>query len=198
MTPDGIIAYCQMQLGNIDTQLNGLVQEQYKQIQEQQTVAKLKSALEQFGNKGPQTGADMDQCVAAFNQAIDSLPEGDPLRTDLQGRRDAMENKYGYQPPTSAPITTPSVNAAPAVSEGPFYYKGVVTGGSQLTAAPTDGQWQGTIDDVGGIASTLSSNSQIQMLQISNLSSAQQTAVEQAINMLNKLDGTLTDIAKNA
>jgi hypothetical protein len=203
MSPDGIIAYCQMQLGNIGDQLNGLVQQQYTQVQEQKAISTLKSALEQFGTKGPTNGQEMDQCIAAYNQAINSLPEGDPLRTELQGKCDTMKNKYGYQPATEMPLTTPNATSSSLTSQAPGtsifrYGNGLVTGSSQLTAPPTDGQWQGTIDDVGGIATTLSSNSQIQMLQISNLASAQQTAVEQAINMLNKMDGTLTDIAKNA
>jgi hypothetical protein len=203
MSPDALIAYCQMQLGNINGQLSDLIKQQSVQVQEQKVINTLKGALEQFGSKGPQSPQEMQTCVGAFNTAIDGLPEGDSLRAELQGQRDAMESKYGFgvvavSTPLSTGITPLTGIIASVVDQLHPGTRSVSGEKLQLTTPPQDGQWQGTIDTVGTLSTTIASDSQIQMLQISSLSSAQQTAVEQAISMLNKQDSTLNDIAKNA
>ena len=180
LSPDAIIGFCESQLNNYGGQLTDLINSQKQQMADQQTVGTLKSQLEQIGT--PKSGADLQSAYNDYQTAINALPAGDPVRNQLTAACASMCTTCNFNP-----------NQASVTTQGPF--QGI---GAGIFIAPSESQWQGTVDAVGQISDNINSNSQIQMLKINQLSSMDQTAVEQAIQLMSKTDSTLLDEAKNA
>ncbi len=220
LSPDALLAYCEMQLDNYGGQISDLMKEQQQQLADQGIVNNLKSQLEQLG--APSDAAHMQTAVQDFQDAINQLPDGDPVKAQLQQECQSMCSQYGYS--AGPPLTANQekfVQAAFAYADNPNdssalqtlqamgYDPGLTdtldtaralqqSAQGTLSAAPTSDQWQGTVDDVANIGGNINSQAQIQMLQLQQLASYQQQAVEQAINLMSKEDSTLLDEAKNA
>jgi hypothetical protein len=212
MSPDALLAYCQMQLDDLDDQTASQMNLQEMQLQERTAVENVQTTLETFGTTGPTTGPQMDQCIAAFQTAIASLPTGDPMAAQLTSQMDQMTSKYGYQAAyTSLPATqsvaysgaaaqlhpdagTASGAAPPSTTGGasaqPTYHPSV------LTSPPTNDDWAGTTGALGNLADGIKSQSEIDMLTLQDLVSQRQQAVELATGMMTKEDETLEDGAK--
>ena len=204
LSPDAIIGFCEMQLNNYGAQISDLVSQQKQSMADQGVISNLKSQLEQQGK--PTNAKQMNQVYNDYQTALAQLPDGDPAKQQLQKACDDMCNTYGYTPPTPLNDTQVSqlqfdqkLGAVPIVGSAfqteAQQLRDQATVGT-LANPPSDAQWQGTVDDVGSVASNLNGQSQIQMLQLNQLSSMNQTAVEQAIQLVGKVDSTLLDEAK--
>ena len=78
--------------------------QQERQIQESQGVQSVQSTLSGFGTNGPQSQADLDKCVTAYQNAINALPPGDPTPRQLQTQLQSMaENTCGVTGQTLTP-----------------------------------------------------------------------------------------------
>ncbi|HKO52311.1 MAG TPA: hypothetical protein VJV79_31600 [Polyangiaceae bacterium] len=62
---------------------------------------------------------------------------------------------------------------------------------------PHDGEWKGTIDGLVKMQENIKSGSEIEMLQLQQLMSQRQTAVQLTTNMMSKMDQALDAIVKN-
>jgi hypothetical protein len=62
---------------------------------------------------------------------------------------------------------------------------------------PKDGEWKGTIDGLTKMEDDIKGGAEIEMLQLQQLMSQRQTAVQLTTNMLSKLDQTQDSIVKN-
>lgn len=62
---------------------------------------------------------------------------------------------------------------------------------------PKDGEWKGTIDGLNNITENIKSSSEIEMLQLQQLMSQRQTAVQLTTGMCSKMDQTTDSIVKN-
>lgn len=206
VSPDALLEYCSMQLQGLDSQMDTMMNAQQSQLQEQEAVQQVNTTLEQFGSTGPQTTADMQTCVQAYQTAIQSLPPGDPVAAQLQTQCNAMETTYGYTTP--APLSSSDQltlsNAQAVVAAGPSggmqYTMAMIevqslTGGN-LTHPPVNNEWQGTTDALSNLASDVKSNSEIQMLQLQDLVSQRQDVTEMTTQMMTTEDSTLLDEAK--
>jgi hypothetical protein len=219
MSPDGLLAYCEMQLNNYSGQISELMKQQRQSLADQGIVNQLKATLEQFGTKGPQDAAGMAKAYNAYQQAINALPDGDPVKAQLQQACAKMLSDYNYTPPGPLSpgdqaklnadlqyVNSPDDHSAPeagraaclALAKNEITQLQAQSTTGTLGNAPGDGQWGGTTDDVSSIAGNINSQSQLSMLQLQQLSSYQQQATELTINMMNKEDATLLDEAKNA
>ena len=220
LSPDALLAYCQMQLGALDTQIGNDMQQQQTQLQERTAVQQAQSALQQFGTTGPQTGADFQKCLDAIDQAAAGLPAGDPVAAQLQQFKQSIITQYGYKdqvpgqvdPGTSVyvmrtsnggagvsigrptNVLEPGGNAVVTATLVPPPTQVSLTG--VLTNPPQNGQWQGTTDALGNIADAIKSNSEIQMLSLQDLVSQRQQAVSLASGMMTSEDQTLQNEAK--
>jgi hypothetical protein len=95
LSPDALLEYCSTQMNGLDSQINSLMKQQETQLNQEQAVQTVQSTLDGFGSTGPTTGAEMQQCVDAFNTAIKDLGPNDPVAGQLQTQLSAMEAKYG-------------------------------------------------------------------------------------------------------
>jgi hypothetical protein len=182
MSPDALLAYCQMQLGGLDEEIKTQMDSQQSQLNQRKAVEKVQTVLESFGTQGPQNTDDMQKCVDAFQGAIGSLPPGDPMRAELQNQCDAMTQKYGYNP-----------GGQPNYDEELGY---VGTTPAYLANKPQNDEWKGTTDALGTLAGDIRSNAEIQMLTLQDLVSQRQQAVQLASGMMGKEDQTLESQAK--
>jgi len=62
---------------------------------------------------------------------------------------------------------------------------------------PKDGEWKGTLDGLTKMEDDIKGGAEIQMLQLQQLMSQRQTAVQLTTNMMSKLDQTQDSIVKN-
>jgi hypothetical protein len=62
---------------------------------------------------------------------------------------------------------------------------------------PDSNSWQGTTAAVGGLSDSINQDCQMQMLQLQQLASQQSNALELTTQLLQKVDSTALDIAKN-
>jgi hypothetical protein len=213
MSPDSLLAYCQMQLGDLDTQVNNQMTAQKTALREREAVESAQTALGRFGTAGPQKPEDMQKCVDALNSAIAQLPPGDPVAGQLSDFRDKMTTQYGYAPgrrltgaeelelsaaeteaagtygtladQQAARRASDDVNRLHAIEQGTF------------TRPNADNkEWQGTTDALNIISNDIKSSAEIQLLQLNNLVSQRQQAISLCSGMMSRTDQTLEDQAK--
>jgi hypothetical protein len=224
MSSDALLEYCQMQLGGLDGEVDNEMKGQELQLREREAVESAEHTINSFGTDGPQSGADMDKCVKALNDAIGSLPPGDPVAAQLQQYEKNITSNYGYSPaqPLTADQQAQLAQAQQVLAQptSPMYSR---DGGktysfgapdlmnasftvqqlqaeqtSQLTKPPNKDQkeWQGDMDALSNIADDVKSNAEIQMLKLQDLVSQRQQAVQLVSGMMSKTDQTLEDLAK--
>jgi hypothetical protein len=215
MSPDSLLAYCQIQLGDLDDQVTSQMNAQQLSLAERTAVQNVQTTFESFGDQGPSgpnAGDQMHTCVVAIQNAINQLPAGDPVAAQLQALGNQMVAQYGYEEHTTespAAAAAPLVNAAAAA----FAANASLVPGSapvtinaapvppptvsyELTKPPANDDWKGTTDAVGNLADNIKSNAEMQMLTLQDLVSQRQQVVELATGMMSKEDETLTDGAK--
>jgi hypothetical protein len=212
MSPDSLLAYCQIQLGDLDDQVTSQMDAQQTSLAERTEVQNVETTLESFGDQGPTNGVQMHTCVAAIQDAINQLPAGDPVATQLQALGNQMVSQYGYEEHTTqspAAAAAPLANAAVAAfaanaslvpGAAPVTINAAPvpppTVSYQLTNPPKNDDWKSTTDAVGNLADNIKSNAEMQMLTLQDLVSQRQQVVELATGMMSKEDETLTDGAK--
>ena len=190
LSPEMLLEYCGSMLNGLNGQIDDLMNQQKAQINEQQVLGNLQTALGQITSP-PASQSDMDSCVSAYQTAINALPPGDPVATQLQEQLSTFQGKYmgagtvtsdGLKAALKADPLDPSKIASDAVTDSATY--------------PSASQWAAITGQVGTVANNIQSGAKIQFLQLQDLCSQQQDAVEQATNMMSKEDQTLLDQAK--
>ncbi len=179
MSPDALLAYCQMQLGSLDDEMTTQIDAQNLALQQRTAVESVQTALESFGTAGPQTNGDLNKCTAAFDAAIAKLPAGDPVAAQLSAQEQQMTSKYTETPASALGVVS-----------------SVIPDSATLAKPPQNDDWQGTTQAVGNLSDDIKSGAEIQMLQLQDLVSQRQQAVEQATGMMTKENDTLDDAAK--
>jgi hypothetical protein len=192
LSPEALLAFLGERLNDIDTQIGDQMKQQTLMMRERQAVQAAQSALNLSGADGPTDGPAMSKVLDAFNQAIAQLDSTDPVSQQLSTFRDSMVTQYGYEPP-SAP--TPAGSPVSSGHGTPTTLP-VATAAPTLNKPPQAKDWQATGDALGNIADGIKSSSDIQMLQLQDLISQRQQAVELCNGMMGKEDQTLEDQAK--
>ena len=166
LTGDALLMYCQTRLQDLDGDIQSRMSDQKSALDRRQAIQTAQQVFKTFGDKGPQTQAEWDQCEAAIYAAQQALPPGDPGRGMLDDFRYAMEHQYCRD-----------------LAPDPHY--------------PHDGEWKGTIDGLGKMIEDIKGSAEIEMLQLQQLMSQRQTAVQLTTNMMSKMDQTQDAIVKN-
>jgi len=138
MSPDALLAYCQMQLEALDGEMKTQMNQQESALAQRTAVEGVESTLESFGDNGPQTVGDLQKCSQAFDAAIAKLPKGDPVAAQLAAQQADMNGKYGNHGKTSQLPTASLVNP------------------------PKNDEWKGTVDSASNLADGIKSDSEIQ------------------------------------
>jgi hypothetical protein len=205
LSPDAMLDYCQMQLSGLDGQIDGDIKQQETQLREREAVQKAQSVLSQYGTQGPQDPVAFQKCVDALDQAAASLPPGDTVAAQLQDFKENMCSQYGYDP---AKAPTPQqaqegaevnrlAQSSPTIIRPAMQQLANQLEGGGLDNPPQNNDWQGTTDALGNIADNIKSGAEIQMLQLQDLVSQRQQAVQLASGIMSKEDQTLEGIAKS-
>jgi hypothetical protein len=209
MSPDSLLAYCEMQLGDLDRQITTQMNAQKTALREREAVQSAQNVLGQFGTAGPQNAPDMQKCVTALDNAAAQLPESDPVRAQLADFRTQMCTQYGFksaqqlnQDKLSEPTIASDFQPPATASSHSFPNYAPVQPQAETTAVlgkkPDAGikEWQGTTDALAGIANDIKSNAEIEMLHLQDLVSQRQQAIQLCSGMMSKTDQTLEDQAK--
>jgi hypothetical protein len=224
LSADALLAYCQAQLGDLDSQIDKQMTNQKTALREREAVQSAQSILNQFGTVGPKSPDEMKQCVDALDNAIKQLPTNDPVVTKLADFRDQMTNHYHYV--AGRTLTDPEKlelsQAQAALKNGVVPLNIQVPGMGPLgeriqTSNPQDvidrltavqtgtftppekgtNEWQtGTTDALNNISTDIKSSADIQLLQLQDLVSQRQQAIQLCSGMMSKTDQTLEDQAK--
>jgi hypothetical protein len=214
VSPDMTLEYCAFQLNGIDGELATQMNDQNLQLAQREAVENAQDTLESFGTTGPQNVTDFQTCENAITKAAASLPPGDPVAAQLTQFGQQIAQQYGYTAPQAlTPQETQSLGTLMPLlngSDGPAGVAAAQVGAQMdgqgalvskylgsLTNKPANNDWQGTTDTLGTMADGIKSDSEIQMMQVQNLVSQQQQAVQMASGMLSTENQTLDDIAKN-
>lgn len=199
MSADGVLAYCQIQLGDLDTQIQSQMTSQETQLHERQAVQQVQTTLQSFGTQGPTDGPGMQKCVAAFDQAIAQLGSNDPIAQQLAQKRENMMTQYGYAlapqeasfgrsvsiGSTAVAWTEPTAPPLPSPPLKPV-----------LKNPPQNDEWQATTADLGNLVQNVKDNADIQMLTLQDLVSQRSQAVSLSDGIMTKIDQTLESQAK--
>jgi hypothetical protein len=192
LSPDALLEYCQSQLGGLDTEIKTSINHQNLELQEREAAETAQGVLEQFGDNGPPDGPGMQQCVAALDKAIASLPKGDPVAAQLADFEQKMTNKYGYLPDGKTPVEN-LVQPVGMLTGNPQL--GPSATGPTMISPPQNDQWKGTCSALDNIVGDIKSNAEIKMLSLQDLVSQRQQAVSLACSMMSKEDTSLEQLA---
>lgn len=213
LSPEALLAYCQQQLGGLDTEMKNSINQQNLELQEREAAESAQGVLESFGDNGPTGPGDMQKCVDAINQAISSLPAGDPVAAQLMKFETDMTSKYGFdagQP--GRPLTPAEQNELTTdqaiVNLGNFgagYEQALgrvrdlnkIQSGTSpsLAAPPQNNDWKGTCTTLDNLVGDIKSGAEIQMLSLQDLVSQRQQAVSLACSMMSKEDSSLEQLS---
>ncbi len=218
-SPDALLEYAATQLNNLGGQIDTLMAQQEQQINQSQAVQSVQTVLSQYAPNGPTNQTEYDQCVQAYQTAINNLPAGDPVAASLTTQLQSMESTCGQPGQTLTPDQAAQLASAQAtVAQGapPVSIPG--TGeinplvGLYMTAkeevssltsiqngtfsAPSTAQWAGVSSGLSNLNSSITSNTQLQMLNLQTVVSQEQQATEEATNMMTTENQTLLDQAK--
>jgi hypothetical protein len=216
LSPDALLTYCQSQLGSLDDEIKSDIKQQKTELDERHAAEQALSAMEQYGDNGPTKPEEMQKCVDAINQAIQSLPADDPVRAKLQADLQQVTSKYTFNSGSPAVPLTPeqqnelgiaTVNLGAAAADGvppnpsdtdTYNTLTKLQNGSPPTwdHAPANGEWKGLTATFSQDVDDIKSNAEIQMLQLQDLVSQRQQAVSLATGMMSKEDQSLEQLAR--
>ena len=221
VSADSLLAYCQMQLGDLDGQINDQMSAQKTALREREAVQSAQNVLGQFGTAGPRDPASMQKCAAALDSAIAQLPPNDPVAGQLadfkaqmcttydykQGRdltSDEQANLDGANRALASPPQMVSTRAGPVQVDGGMRDQAQkdidrltqIQTGTFRTPNADSKEWQGTTDALATVADDIKSSAEIQMLHLQDLVSQRQQAIQLCTGIMSKTDQTLEDQAK--
>jgi len=100
LTAEGLLLYCQTQLNSLDGEINGMLEEQVRNLKRKEALANVENTMKKYAP--PAGEAAWDDVGGAFDAAINSLPEGDPARDALIAKKAEIWATYSGRCPTKA------------------------------------------------------------------------------------------------
>ncbi|HEY6462541.1 MAG TPA: hypothetical protein VIY73_20370 [Polyangiaceae bacterium] len=177
MSPDVLLAYAGNMMNSMNTQIDDMMNIQQEQVNEQQVLGNLQNQLGAF-NPAP-TAAQLPEVYQDYQTAIAALPPDSSAAINLQKQ--------------CATFASSCVSAAQFNGNGSVQ---APDGSGAQWNEPSTTAWQQTTTSVGDLSGDVKNNAQLQFLQLQDLCSQQQDAVEQITNMMSKQNDTLLDQAK--
>ena len=94
LTGESLLAYCQTRMGDLDNEINLRMGEQKSALARRQAIQTAEQVFKKYGDNGPQTQEQWDDCENAIFAAENALPPGDPARATLEKFRTDLEHQY--------------------------------------------------------------------------------------------------------
>ena len=187
LTPEALVSYCDTRLSSLDAQMQTIINQQLQSADTETALSNLASQLNDLPQPSSSSGSNPTIAVTveqfnnvegAYTAAIAAAGPTTALGQQLSADLDTLANGY-----VDSNGNTVSVFATPADANQTYSMsENIVTNLSQ---------------NVKTYASDLSSDSQMQMINIQSLMSQQQTAVELSTNLLQTLSQTAQSIVSN-
>jgi hypothetical protein len=174
LSAESMMIYCQTQLSSMDSGIQAMIEEQKAAIHKKDVLNRLQSELTTAYDMDQGGQATKDRALAAFDAAIAELPEGDPVRVELEQHRanlDGTNLRWEQEGPDGATITF------------------------NRRFAKED--WDDSIQIFADMKEKIGDDAEIRMIQMQSLMSARQTAVSLTTNMLNRMHQTEKGIVDN-
>jgi hypothetical protein len=187
LTTEGLLLYCQTQLGSLDGEIKSMMDEQIRNIDRKNALSTVENAMKKY--QPPKTEAEIREVEKAFNDAIASLPEGDPTRKELEAARD--KTLAAFDEKKSQSVTLPSGNGSPWTLDMETV--------NRLSGIPlmNKEQWGSYVSELTRLKENVGANAEINMIQLQSAIAKRQTAIQLTTNMMSKLDQAPAMIAQN-
>lgn len=214
LTPDALMTYIATRLGNLDGQINDLMNKQQTTVKEQSALTQIQSTLAALqaendknnngGARDPANIGNLENQIAQLVSQMQADDPGNPAIGQLETLHDTiMATGTG---PNSGGGALLGIHAT--VSHG--YYSGssagsaLPNGTTPPDSAPNKDQdgclggdeMSGFHDTLSGISNSLNSGAELNMIQLQSLASQRTTAIQLATNLLQSInDGTSKIVA---
>jgi hypothetical protein len=196
LTAEGLLLYCQTQLNSLGGEIDRMMEEQLANIARKDAISTVENAMKAY--QPPNTLKQVEELEAAFDKAINSLPEGDPTRLELEAAKNKVFGELNAQTMVIAP---------PPKSKSFEWGKKDVprTKIDILKAKLADGgicgmskdQWSALVGDVGQLRQKLSDDVEINMIKMQSYIAKQGTAIQLTTNMMSQIERGASTIAQN-
>ena len=194
LTTEGLLLYCQTQLGSLDGEIKSMMDEQIRNIDRKNALSTVENAMKKY--QPPKSEAEIREVERAFNEAIESLPAGDPTRRDLEAARDKTMAAFEEEASKSLKIPVPGSGAT-------MFGIGTVTIDRETVnralglPVMSKEQWGSYVSEVTRLKENVGANAEINMIQLQSAIAKRQTAIQLTTNMMSKLDQAPAMIAQN-
>jgi hypothetical protein len=218
LTGESLLLYCQTQLSSYDDTISGFLNEQKLNLVRKKALSGIENTLKKYVNHADQ--AATDDILNTFKNAINSLPAGDPVRGAIE---DKLHEFTTHTVPSPVAITTMGmhafVNPGPAPAVTRTSWGGYSTQPDPVTSAPvgpgqsppasaaassngqqiyyTSEQMTAFAGDIRSMLDNVNGNAEINMIQLQQVMSQRQTAVQLTTSLLAKLDEGTKSVVGN-
>ncbi len=198
LTGESLLLYCQTQLSSYDDTISGFLNEQKLNLARKKGLSGIENTIKKYANHLDQTG--VNDINKAFHTAMDALPPGDPVRGAIQAKADEF---YKQTAPFDAnPNLTKQMTFAGTTIVNPFEPKSTVWG-MPMTPLPSQQiflsseQVTAYAGDIHSMLDNVNGNAEINMIQLQQVMSQRQTAVQLTTSLLAKLDEGTKSVVGN-
>ncbi|MCB9585350.1 MAG: hypothetical protein H6718_08125 [Polyangiaceae bacterium] len=167
-------------LGKLDDEVKVMMADQKKRIEQRSAIKDFENAMGEF--QPPKNDAEYQKMRTNMEKAINSLPEGDPVRSDLEQQLSGLD---GANRACSVTMTTPSTET-----------QGVVEGIVSYVPRSKDA-WVADKQEIANMAENLGDNAEMEMLTLQSHMTKRTTLVQLTTNIVQKLEAAPDMIAKN-
>jgi hypothetical protein len=197
LTPEGIMAYCEMQLGSFDQEIKGKMDHQTQMRGAQTVLTSLKAAMT-FDRLEPGDTAKKEAILRDMKKAYDALPANDPGRSELNKlfqrfASTACNSDFPVHQNLSD-ITDHDLTGLASLPEatGP---NGVPIPGHSNFVDGNEMRDMGAVVD--STLSNIAKGGEMAMIEIQSAVSRRQQAVQFATNMMSKYNEGIQSVVSN-
>lgn len=169
-------------LGKLDDEVKVMMANQQKRIDQRAAIKAFENAMAQY--QPPKSDAQYQEMRAKMEQAINALPEGDPIRHDLE-RQLAKLDSANTACQSEFVIQSPS-GVVPRHEEKVVVY-----------AHRSKDAWLADKQEVSTMAENLGDQAEMEMLTLQSAMTKRTTLVQLTTNIVQKLEAAPDMIAKN-
>ena len=195
LTPDALMAYCKARLDSIDGQVKDSFDSQQKGAEDVSRINTVLGDLKNFSAVGTTKAEDCTKLETSLGSAITDLQKSNPTCPALPGLIQTYNNMV-WSGTGGSSTDPPKIFPGPQFIDPDDY--------PPDTSLPKQGdcdlgptELQGFVQQITDASATISSQSELQMVQLQSLMSQRQTALSLTTNLVQSLGDQQNKIADN-